>query len=227
MRILAIDTALGACSACVIEHDRAEPIGLSQLVLERGHAEALMPLLEQVMGTVDGGFASLNRIAVTIGPGSFTGLRVGLAAARAIGLAVGAPVVGVTTLAALCAPMLGRETGRMAAAAIDARHGHVYFQALSPKGGLVASARHCSLKDAVRMIGAGPVSLAGSGATLVAQECWAIGLDAVVVDASPGLDIRWVARLGMLADPAAAPPRPLYLKAVDAKAQENGRLARQ
>ncbi len=122
--------------------------------------------------------------------------------------------------------MLGRETGRMAAAAIDARHGHVYFQALSPKGGLIAAPRHCSLKDAVRMIGAGPVSLAGSGAPAVAQEAWAIGLDAVVVEAKPAPDIRWIARLGMLADPDGAPPRPLYLKAADAKPQDNGRLER-
>jgi tRNA threonylcarbamoyl adenosine modification protein YeaZ len=226
MRILAIDTALGACSVCVIAHDVAEPLGLAQIALERGHAEALMPLLERVMTTVDGGFSSLARVAVTVGPGSFTGLRVGVSAARAIGLAAGIPVVGVSTLAALCAPMLGRESGRLAAAAIDARHGFVYFQALSPKGGPVASPRHCSIKDAVRMIGAGPVSLAGSGATLVAQECWAIGLDAVVVDAAPGPDIRWVARLGLLADPANARARPLYLKEADARPQDNGRLER-
>ncbi len=227
MRILAIDTALGACSACVMDQGVAEPLAIEQMPLERGHAEAFMPLLERVMAQVDGGFSALGRIAVSVGPGSFTGLRVGLAAARAVGLATRKPVVGVSTLAAYCAPLLGREAGRIAAAAIDARHGQVYFQAVAPGGVVLGLPQQCSLKDAVRLIGAGPVSLAGSGSTLVAQEAWSIGLDAVVVDASAAPDIRWIARLGFLADPASALPRPLYLKAPDARPQDNGRLPRQ
>jgi tRNA threonylcarbamoyl adenosine modification protein YeaZ len=227
MRILALDTALGACSACVLDHDVGDPVASESLALERGHAEALMPLVERVMARVPGGFALLDRVAVTVGPGSFTGLRVAVSAARAIGLGAGVPVVGVSTLAAWCAPLLGREAGRIVAAAIDARHGQVYFQAIAPGGVVLASARQCSRKDAVRMIGAGPVSLAGSGAALVAQEAWSIGLDAVVVDASAAPDIRWVARLGLLADPETALPRPLYLRAPDAQPQDNGRLPRQ
>ena len=226
MRVLAIDTALGACAACVIEHERAEPLSLESVDLDRGHAEALMPLIARVMERVEGGFPSLARIAVTIGPGSFTGLRVGMAAARAIGLGAGKPVVGVSTLAACCAPLVGRETGRVIAASIDARHGQVYFQALGASGILLAPARQCSLKDAVRTIGAGPVSLVGPGAMLVAQEAWALGLDAVVVNAAPSPDIRWVARLGLLADPATAVPKPLYMRAPEARAQENGKVQR-
>jgi len=227
MRVLAIDTALGACSAAVLDIAGAEPLAVEQIPLERGHAEALMPLIERVMAGVDGGFGSLSRVAVTVGPGSFTGLRVGVAAARAIGLAARIPVVGVSTLAAYCASMMGREAGRIAAAAIDARHGSIYFQAIAPGGVVLATARQCSLKDAVRMIGAGPVSLAGSGATLLAQEAWSIGLDAVVVATAPAPDIRWVGRLGFLADPETALPRPLYLRAPDAHPQDNGRLPRQ
>ncbi len=98
MRILAIDTALQACSACVIQSGEVEPLALEQIPMERGHAEALLPLVDRVVAGVEGGFASLDRIAVTVGPGSYTGLRVGIAAARAIGLAAGVPVVGVTTL---------------------------------------------------------------------------------------------------------------------------------
>jgi tRNA threonylcarbamoyl adenosine modification protein YeaZ len=226
MRILAIDTALGSCAACVLESGAPEPLAAEHLLLERGHAEALMPLLARVMERVDGGFSSLSRVAVTVGPGSFTGLRVGLSAARAIGLSAALPVVGVSTLAAYCAAMMGREVGRIAAAAIDARHGTVYFQAIAPGGVALGPPRQCSYRDAVRLIGAGPVSLAGSGATLVAQEAWSIGLDAVVVDTSPGPDILWVARLGSVADPETAAPRPLYLRAADAQPQDNGRLAR-
>ena len=99
MRILAIDTALGACSACVLEAGEAAPLAQEQLAMDRGHAEALMPLVERVMKGVEGGFASLGRVAVTVGPGSYTGLRVGVSAARAIAFAAGVPAVGVTTVA--------------------------------------------------------------------------------------------------------------------------------
>ena len=74
--------------------------------MERGHAEALAPLLERLMFGVEGGFATLDRIAATVGPGSFTGIRIGLATARAMGLALDIPVVGVSTLVAFAGPLL-------------------------------------------------------------------------------------------------------------------------
>jgi len=134
VRILAIDTALGACAACVMEAEAQEPLAQETLVMERGHAEALLPLLDRLVSNVAGGFASLDRVAVTVGPGSYTGLRVGIAAARAIGLAARVPVVGVTTLSALLAALVADDNRRLLAAAIDAKHGQVYFQAISPGG---------------------------------------------------------------------------------------------
>ena len=226
MLILAIDTALDACAAAVLDTDTSQLIAQESQAMKRGHAEALMPLIERVMAGYEGGFARLSRIAVTVGPGSFTGLRVGLSAARAIGLATGKPVIGVSTLAAYCAGLMGREAGRATAAAIDARHGSVYLMALAAGGGIQVQAQQCLIKDAVRMVGSGPLSLAGSGATLLAQEAWSLGLDAVVVDASAAPDIRWVARLGAVADPDTALPKPLYLRAPDAHPQDNGKLAR-
>lgn len=226
MRILAIDTALGACSACVLEAGAAAPLAQEQLAMERGHAEALMPLVERVMKGVEGGFGSLGRVAVTVGPGSYTGLRVGVSAARAIGFAAGIPAVGVTTVAACAAPLIGRESGRVIAAALDARHGQVWFQALTAEGKPLVSLRQVSYRDAARAIGAGPVSLVGSAALAVANEAWAIGLDALVVDDAKAPDIAWVARLGLIADPQSAPPRPLYLKAPETTPQDKARLPR-
>ena len=226
MRILAIDTALGACSACVVDAATAMPLASEQIAMERGHAEALMPLIERVMNATDGGFASLSRVAATIGPGSYTGLRVGISAARAIALAAGIPAVGVTTLAATAAPLIWREAGRVIAVALDARHGQVWFQALSPEGKPLVSIRQVSYRDAARAIGAGPVSLVGSAALAVANEAWAIGLDALVLDESKAPDVTWVARLGLIADPQAAPPRPLYLKAPETTPQDRARLPR-
>lgn len=226
MRILAIDTALGACSACVLEAGSPAPLAQEQALMDRGHAEALMPLVERVMKQADGGFAALNRVAVTVGPGSYTGLRVGVSAARAIAFATGIPAVGVTTVAACAAPLIGRENGRVIAAALDARHGQVWFQALTAEGKPLVSLRQVSYRDAARAIGAGPVSLVGSAALFVANEAWAIGLDALVVDDAKAPDISWVARLGLIADPESAPPRPLYLKAPETTPQDKARLPR-
>lgn len=226
MRILAIDTALGACSACVLDAGETVPIVREQVAMDRGHAEALMPMIERVMNAVEGGFSSLDRVAVTIGPGSYTGLRVGISAARAIAFAAEIPAIGVTTLAATAAPLVGREPGRVIAAALDAKHGQVWFQALNSQGKQLVSVRQVNHRDAARSIGAGPVSLIGSAAMAVANEAWAIGLDALVLDEAKAPDVTWVARLGLIADPETAPPRPLYLKAPETTPQDRARLPR-
>ncbi len=227
MRLLAIDTALHACSACVLESDADEPMAAETLPMERGHAEALLPLVERVMAQIDGGFRSLDRVAVTVGPGSFTGLRVGISAARAIGLGAPCEVVGVTTLSALMAPLVAAGETRVVAAAIDARNGHVYFQAVAPGGRTVVTPRYVACREAARMLGAGPVIVTGSGAPMVAAEASIAGMKADVADVDVAPDIIWVARLGLLADPVQALPKPLYLRAPDAKPQVATRLPRQ
>ena len=128
MRILAIDTSCGAASVAVVESGQVEPLSVISRVMARGHAEALAPMVEEAARSVEGGLASLDRIAVTTGPGSFTGIRVSLALARAMGMALGVPVVGVSTLAAFAAPLLSNPREGIIAAAIDARHGSAYFQ---------------------------------------------------------------------------------------------------
>jgi tRNA threonylcarbamoyl adenosine modification protein YeaZ len=226
LRILAIDTALNACSACVLANDAPEPLARETLEIERGHAEALLPLVDRVVSQTGGQFSSLDRVAVTIGPGSYTGLRVGIAAARAIGLATGVPVVGVTTLSALIAAFVSSDKRRLLAAAIDARHGQVYFQLVAPGGRTVITPSLLSIREAVRLIGSGPVTLIGSGAPAVAVEALAVGVDAVAPAVPAAPEIAWVARLGLAADPAQALPKPLYLRGPDAKPQDHARLPR-
>src|SRR4051795_9474634 len=127
MLILAIDTALDACAAGVLDTDAGKLIAHQSQAMKRGHAEALMPLIARVMNESGISFATLDRIAVTTGPGSFTGLRVGLSAARGIALAAGKPVVGLTTLTAYAAPVVSEDAAHAVISAIDARHDQVYF----------------------------------------------------------------------------------------------------
>src|SRR4030088_2547816 len=134
MLILAIDTALDACAAGVLDTTAGELIAQESQPMKRGHAEALMPLIARVIKQSGIAFASLDRIAVTTGPGSFTGLRVGLSAARGIALAAGKPVVGLTTLAAYAAPIVTENGAHPIISAIDARHDHVYFQVVGGDG---------------------------------------------------------------------------------------------
>lgn len=227
MRILAIDTALNACAACVLTHQAIAPLAIESIPLERGHAEALLPLLDRVISRVEGGFASLDRVVVTVGPGSYTGLRIGISAARAIGLAAGIPVVGVTTLSALLGPLVAAGTGRLLVAAIDARHGQIYVQAVAPGGRIVVPPALLAVSDVVRAMGTVEATIVGSGAAVLAKEAWNAGADARVHEAPPVPDIVWVARLGLAANPKQALPKPLYLRGADARPQDQARLPRQ
>jgi tRNA threonylcarbamoyl adenosine modification protein YeaZ len=215
MRILAIDTALPAVSACVLDSDAEEPVSSESLAMERGHAEEIMPLIERVMRRVDGGFSTLDRVAVAVGPGSFTGIRIGLAAGQAIALARKVDVVGVSTLAALAAPLILEEFDGVVAAAIDARHGKVYVAAFGPDGRALLTPRRAGAHEALRALGDGPLLLVGSGAPLLAREARASGLPHKIVSERAAPDIAYIARLGLAARPENAPARPLYLKEPD------------
>lgn len=227
VRVLAIDTALGACSACIWQAGDAEPLAAESLPMERGHAEALLPLIERVASQVEGGFERLDRVAVTVGPGSYTGLRVGISAARGIGLAAGIPVVGVATLSAFIAPLMVKERRGLFTAAVDAKHGHIYIQAIAPGGRTIIQPSLMSYRDAIRVLGSGPLLISGSAAVMLAAEARMQGVEAHVTDMPMAPDIVWVARLGALADPSQALPKPLYLRDPDAKPQDGARIARQ
>jgi tRNA threonylcarbamoyladenosine biosynthesis protein TsaB len=217
MRVLAIDTALEGCSAAVLDTDRGGIVASETLNMLRGHAEAVMPLIARVMdqGAVE--FAELDRIAVTTGPGSFTGLRVGISAARGIALAASKPAIGLSTLAGFAAPYI---------AAIDARHDHVYLQIFGTNGRTLVAPRIATLRDAVRAAMTGPARIVGSAADLVAAA-WPKGAEPpLLVDQRGAPDIGWIARLGAAATDSYGPPKPLYLRAPDAQPQDAARLPR-
>ncbi len=213
MRLIALDTCLEACSVAVVDGDqvlaaRSEPMA-------RGHQERLAPLAQAVMGEAGLAFAQLERVAVTVGPGSFTGLRVGLAFAKGLALALDIPCVGIGVLEALAAsaPLPGRSG--FVAACVDARRGQLYLQAFSGGRAIMAPDALEPEVAAARLaeLWPGPPGLlVGSGAPLAAGVL--PGVESLLLEAP---DPVAVARLGRAAPTPTAPPRPLYLRAPDAK----------
>src|SRR2546421_2806093 len=209
MRVLAIDTALGACAVAVLDSAAGAILASESLGMLRGHAEAVMPLIARVMDAARCEFADLDRIAVTVGPGSFTGLRVGIAAARGIALAAAKPAIGLSTLSALAAPHVAARSDRTIIAAIDARNEQVYFHVFAPNGTTIAAPRLDRVRAAVRAVPVGPTVISGSGAALVAAH-WPSGSPVPRVQVPAAADIGWGPGPGARpADQGTAPKPPL------------------
>jgi tRNA threonylcarbamoyladenosine biosynthesis protein TsaB len=194
--LLAIDTSAPRLALAVLAGDRVETLVED---MATGQAERLFPALDELLGRCGVAYRDLTRIAVTTGPGSFTGLRIGLSAARGLGLALNIPVLGIPSLFALslaagCDPV---------AVLLDAKRGEAYFQTFSGPGIPIGAAALLPVDEARRLVPQG-------GATLT----------------SPLVDIAAVARFAAGADPALYPPEAAYIRDADAKPQEKFRVAR-
>ncbi len=225
MRVLAIDTALEACSVAILDTDRSGVRVHESVPMQRGHAEALMPLIARVLDRAQLAFAALDRVAVTTGPGSFTGLRVGIAAARGIALAAGKPAIGLSTLAAFAAPFIAADGTLPVVVAIDARHDQVYLQVFGPGGRTVVAPRVVPLREALHVSATTAPRITGTAANKLAA-LWPAGERAPTVEQRSAPNIEWVARLGAAATDTGTPPKPLYLRAPDARPQNDMQLAR-
>jgi tRNA threonylcarbamoyladenosine biosynthesis protein TsaB len=229
MIVLGLDSALGACSAALWETAGAGEAGVLRArrfaAGARGQAEALVPMIEAVRQEAGITWPAVDRLAVTIGPGAFTGLRIGLATARGLALALDRPLIGVTTLEAIAQAVVraadwDRPPGAVVAAALDARRGQVYFQVFEWRGaadGLHPCAAPAALApaEAARRLGGRRGVIAGNGAGLIAEA-----LSNQSLEACAGFDQPDAAVLAALAagrTPPAVPPSPLYLRAPDAK----------
>ena len=222
--ILAMDTALERCQAGVFDMPGGTPRALESRPMKRGHAESLMPMIARLAARGDVALEEVDRIAVTTGPGSFTGLRVGVAAARGLALALDRPAVGVTTLAALAESVRDECPGRAIAAAIDARHGNVYFAMYDTAGNCLVEPVALAAARAARHAARHAALIVGTGAVLLARSRG----DAAALD-SVGLDAPRLAAVARLAvQPAASGDRPvpLYLRPADARPQRKFRIAR-
>jgi len=212
VNILAVDTALGACSVAIMSDDRL--LAHRFALMQRGHAEALAPMVEAAMQDAALNFAALHRLAVTTGPGTFTGQRVGLAFMRALRVALDVPLVGLTTLSAMAHQAMAERDAGIAAVLHDARRGEVYLEIC---GSIALPPRLMTFEEAVVSIDDIHASLvlAGTAAKRAQSHLRDTVLSSVIQP-----DALWVARLGLRAPTPVGPPRPLYLRPPDAKLPE-------
>ncbi|MFN3827864.1 MAG: tRNA (adenosine(37)-N6)-threonylcarbamoyltransferase complex dimerization subunit type 1 TsaB [Micavibrio sp.] len=136
MKILALDTAMGACSVGFFDADDAQRSMSSVMPMTRGHAEKLVPLIKDVLIKAQADFSDIDLVAVTTGPGAFTGLRIGMSTAEALALSLQIPAVGVTTLAALAAAYFSKQNNitQPVLVIIETKRTDFYGQLFSAEG---------------------------------------------------------------------------------------------
>lgn len=213
MKLLAIDTAANLCAASLYDARSGMEIGRAVRDIGKGHVEQLMSVIAEAAGAV--GDAGLDRIAVSTGPGSFTGVRVGISAARGLALALGIQAVGISVLDAIAAEARIAVPGRPVLVAIAAGRGEAYWSKFNAEGTCVAGPEAAPVLRIAQLVAGKEWLLAGSAARAVAQ---AAETGAVIGPEAATADILTYARLAALVEPAGK-PHPLYLRKPDAKPQ--------
>ncbi|HUO91853.1 MAG TPA: tRNA (adenosine(37)-N6)-threonylcarbamoyltransferase complex dimerization subunit type 1 TsaB [Rhizomicrobium sp.] len=217
MKILAVDTALGACSVAITDTGKA--LAHRWVAMPRGHAEELAPMVERSMADARLAFSDVERLAVTTGPGTFTGQRVGLAFMRGLRVALGRPLIGVTTLEAMAAAARAQAGISVVAVVHEAKRGDVYGalyharEAVLPARVLPTDAM---LEAILAKVGAEQVAVAGTAAPDAASWLASHGVASTETKVRQP-DALWVAKLAEAVPAPTDAARPLYLRAPDAK----------
>ncbi len=224
---LAMDTAGNVCAACLYDSERGQILAEVSEEIGRGHAERLMGIISDVLAEAKISYNDIDKVITTVGPGSFTGIRVGVATARGFGVGLGIPVVGVTNLEAVMAE--ARQSGRhdsacLMLAVMEAGRGHAYAQANFKT--VFADANDpfmASLGDIASAVGAGLNGRAGELVLCGGQaEALASAMDSpvTIADTPPAPRISVIAHLGADREEGSSRPEPLYLRKPDAKPQQ-------
>ena len=229
MNILALDTSMGVCGAAVVlAGGGTERTVLCEESMARGHAEALMPMVAEAMAGAGIDFAELDLIAATLGPGSFTGVRIAIAASRGFALVTSAKLWGTDSLTVMARVALASgvvEGGRPFAVAVDARGDRLYAGLYDGEGRKLAGPLLIGADEAVALL---PHDLAavGSGAVHLAEAARRHGrhVQAMRPDLQPSAAV--LAELALEANETLPTLRPLYLRPPDAKPQASMAVAR-
>ena len=210
MKVCAIDTSLTGCGCAVVDSDGGI-LAHSSREIGRGHAEILLPMVEATLKNADKALGDIDRFAVTIGPGSFTGIRVGVSAARGFALVTGAPVSGVLTLDALAQGAMEPAHDGEIVALIDARRGEVYLRRYSSNAVPIDEPRLVAVESlAHEPISAGALVVGSGAALLPAAFAPAQRIDM----ASP--DVVQVAWRAIAEIEMPKPAEPIYIRPPDA-----------
>ena len=235
MAILALDTCFGGCSAALLFPDRSGKDRIFERfeIIGRGHSEVLLGLVRSVMTAAGARYTEVETIAVTVGPGSFTGTRVGVAAARSLALAIGADLCGITSLEAMrrrarlelgaASDVSFEADGDETLVAIDARRNQIYILHPSTNTYLHTRPQIVSLEEAAEIALQGFL-IVGSGGPMISQELAEKNLTArtALHDLVPHAgDVAEIVAQGLEAVPVRVfdPVKPIYLRPPDAKPQ--------
>jgi tRNA threonylcarbamoyladenosine biosynthesis protein TsaB len=221
MLVLAIDTAAAACAACLYDAAAGSVLAEKSETIGTGHAERLMGMIAEVLAQAGKTHADLGRIAVSVGPGSFTGVRTGVAAARGFALALNIPAIGVSTLETVAADAVPLAGGKPILAVIDAKRGQLYRQAFDASGRASGEPKIMQTEEALGEMGTDCI-LAGSGGPLL-SAAGAGNTRLLEMRASGAIATFALLAAHRVAGPA---PKPLYLRAPDAKPQAGFAVAR-
>lgn len=222
MLILAFDTALQATRVAVWNDGKV--LARADELSSRGQAERLMPMIESVMAEAKIDFAALDRIAATCGPGSFTGVRIGIAAARGLALAIGRVAIGVSTTAALAGAVSDdeRQESDVVVAAIDSQRGDLFAQMFERGDGGLSPVVNVTREKLAAMIGDRKVVVVGDGTEAVV----AVLSSAVRSRASSLCDPALVASIAATRPAEPAGPVPIYARAPDVTVGAGNRALR-
>ena len=223
MKLLAIDTASVICAACVYDTVARQEDGRAVLDLGKGHAEHLMAVVGNAMQRAKITFPEFDAVAVSIGPGSFTGVRVGVAAARGLAMALKVPAIGVTTLEALAAEARQRFGDVPVMSALDAGRGEINAAVYGETGATLVEPTVMTLDEAVLLARRRSTVVVGSAGPRIAVELPAVKTGSTSATA----DIGYYAAIAAGRDAGGEKPRPLYLRGADAKPQAGFVLSRQ
>ena len=212
MLILALDTSMAACSVCVYDADTGLVLGARHEFMDRGQAEALAPMVQEVMGLAGVAFKDLARIAVTTGPGTFTGVRIGLAMARGLGVALTIPMAGINSLAAIACNETSGDLPIVVA--VDARASEIYFASYDASGHELRAPVIVALTEAHKLMPTHPVKMLGTAADLLLNGTQNMRSDAGDLPIAANF-----VKLAASIPESPVPPEPLYLRPPDVKPQ--------